>query len=72
MLVNLGDGDRPFPDARCHALHRPGPYVTGGEYSWQAGFQWKRRVPAGSGPVLAGQVAAGQDEPVPVAQDILG
>src|SRR4029077_15175877 len=72
VLVNLRYGHRSFPDGGGDPFDRPGAYVAGGEHSWHAGFQRQRYRLARSGPVLTGQVAAGQDESVLVARDIVG
>ena len=72
VLVNLRYGHRSFPDGGGDPFDRPGAYVAGGEHSWHAGFQRQRYRLAGSGPVLTGQVAAGKDESVLVAPDIVG
>jgi hypothetical protein len=72
VLVNLRYGHRSFPDGGGDPFDRPGAYVAGGEHSWHAGFQRQRYRLARFGPVLTGQVAAGKDEPVLVAPDIVG
>jgi len=72
VLVNLWDGHRSFSHGGRHPLHRPRVDVPGREHAGQARFQRKRYRLARFGPVLTGQVAAGQDEPVPVARDIAG
>src|SRR6185437_7956379 len=72
VLVNLRYGHRSFPDGGGDPFDRPGAYVAGGEHSWHAGFQRQRYRLARFGPVLTGQVAAGQDESVLVAPDIVG
>ena len=70
VLVNLRDGDRSFPHSGRHPFHRPRAHVAGREHAGQAGFQRQRYRLARFSPVLTGQVAAGQDEPVPVAHDM--
>ena len=72
VLVNLRDGYRSFSYSGRHPLHRPRVHVADREHTGQAGFQRKRYRLARFSPVRTGQVAAGQDEPVPVARDIAG
>src|SRR5690242_18897054 len=72
VLVNLRYGHRSIPDGGGDPFDRPGAYVAGGEHSWHAGFQRQRYRLARSGPVVTGQVAAGKDESVLVARDIVG
>ena len=70
--MNLWDGYRSLSDSGRHPFHRPRLHVAGREHAGQAGFQRKRYWLARFSTVLAGQVAAGQDEPVPVARNIAG